>query len=266
MNADIQYVAQILKASRYYKWAQSVIDGEPVGANLWEKGNHARLYIKAGDSQLGYFDLINDKYVGSNEAYANQIVAQIAAEERGSLESLEELLEDEALPEPAVAESESPKAEKQSRRGEPDGMIEWLKSKSEAEQLQLMTDDDTPYGWMNSYPRVSAEEAQALREGKPYELKHFDIERLSQSTWIGCDGSPDTDPFIIKMLAKGYLMENPRYTEDKARKAAQIASLIATDGPGEYTVGVGDLPRWRATESGKAFARKVLGVDFVDWK
>lgn len=141
--------------------------------------------------------------------------------------------------------------------------LNWLKGKSEAEQRALLDDSGIPWGWMRGYPRVSAAEAEALRSGKPYRPSDFDMERLSFCIgyWdgYGFDGDPDTDPLVIKCLAKGYIMENPKYAAEKAEKEARIAQLKAQYGDGHYSVGVGFTHhRWIATESGKAFIRQLV--------
>lgn len=138
--------------------------------------------------------------------------------------------------------------------------MEWLSGKSEAEQRQLLDNSGIPYGWMNGYPRVSAEEAEALRNGKAYKLSAFDMERLALSTWIGCDGNPENDPFIIKGLSNGVLMENPEWAQEEAetlakreQRATKLGVLVS-----QIRIGVGNgNRRWIATDAGKAFAKEL---------
>ena len=134
--------------------------------------------------------------------------------------------------------------------------LEWLAGKSDAEQRQLL--DDSGISYSGAYPHVNAEEAAALRDGKPYKLTDFDIERLNRL--FGFDGNPNTDPFVIKCLAKGYIVENPSYiAEVEAYK--MIADAQATYGPGEYGFGVDFINRrWILTEAGRAFKREVSHV------
>lgn len=137
--------------------------------------------------------------------------------------------------------------------------LEWLKGKSEAEQRQIMSNDDTPYGWMGGPTIVDAKEAEALRNGKPYRLTTYDLERLEKALWMGCDGDPDRDAFIIKMIAKFYFMENPKYLHEKNENAVRIQELTREYGPGNYSIGVGiNHARWLLNMEGRAFARQVL--------
>lgn len=137
--------------------------------------------------------------------------------------------------------------------------LEWLRGKSDAEVRQLFASDPGNYGWHSS-PKVSAKEAEELRAGKPYRMGQYDLSRLWAATeWAGCNGDPDTDPFIIKMLSRDYLQENPLWREEENKAAARIAELERQYGPGKYSVGVGGShPRWIATEAGKVFARQIL--------
>lgn len=132
--------------------------------------------------------------------------------------------------------------------------VEWLKGKSEAEQRVLL-DPDPQQAWY-TYPSVNSQEAEALRNGKPYPLSHFDIERLNYIFDMGFNGDPDTDPLVIKCLAKGYIAVNPKWQAYEDFCAAEIAKLIKQYGPGHYSIGVGNgYGRWALTEAGKEFIR-----------
>jgi hypothetical protein len=112
-------------------------------------------------------------------------------------------------------------------------------------------------GW-NGYPCVNAEEADALRNGKPYPLTGFDLERLTYVYDMGFAGNPDTDPLVVKCLAKGFIVENPKYVAELAANQARIAKLKAQYGDGDYSIGVGlSNNRWILTDAGKAFVRKL---------
>lgn len=116
-------------------------------------------------------------------------------------------------------------------------------------------------GW-NGYPRVDAKEAEALRNGKAYRPSDFDWQRLdSARMWgdYGLQGSPETDPLIIKCLAKGYIVENPKWRAEEDRIAARIAEMIREYGPGTYSVGVGNgFHRWILTQTGHDFVNSML--------
>ncbi len=113
-------------------------------------------------------------------------------------------------------------------------------------------------GW-SGYPRVDAREAEALRNGQAYRPTDFDWQRLSTARVWGLQGDPETDPLIVKCLAKGYIAENPRWRAEEFRIAARIAELAAQYGPGTYSVGVGNgLNRWILTATGRAFLNSVL--------
>jgi hypothetical protein len=108
---------------------------------------------------------------------------------------------------------------------------------------------------------VDAKEAQALRDGKAYKLNDGDLNRLSVAEWIDGRmwGDPDRDALCIKMLAKGWLVENPEWTAEMAGIANRIAELKATYGEGEYSIGVGEPSyRYIMTPEGLKVVRNLL--------
>lgn len=134
--------------------------------------------------------------------------------------------------------------------------LNWLQDKSEAEQRALLDDSGTPWGWMGSGPSVTnPQEIGALLHGALYRMNTYDLERLADLEWgLGCNGNMHSDPFIIKMLFKGYITENPKRLQEIADNNRRIAQLQTQYGPGRYTIGVGLTNRqWLLTDAGKQF-------------
>lgn len=136
-----------------------------------------------------------------------------------------------------------------------------------AAQIELIADAMPDLAWVGGgVGFVNAEEAEALRDGKPYPLANIDLLRLRDlRDGAAIDGSPDTDPFIIAMLARGYLQENPDYT-----RYAELSRQAKAQGKGfnvqwsdtmDVYIGFGGgnvFRRWIITEAGRSFAHRAF--------
>lgn len=134
--------------------------------------------------------------------------------------------------------------------------LEWLSGKSEAEQRALLDDSGATHGWAGGPRYATEQELEAIRNGKPYAMNAYDLERLGAlETGLGCNGNMHTDPFIVKMIVKGYITENPKRLQEIANNNRQIARLQTQYGPGRYSIGVGLSNRqWVLTDAGRRFA------------
>ena len=152
------------------------------------------------------------------------------------------------------------------RKAQADAAARPYSATDSAAQIELIADAMPELAWAGGVGFVNALEAEALRNGKPYQLMNVDLLRLRNLLdGAAIDGSPDTDPFIIAMLTRGYIQESPDYTRyaelERQAKARGEGFNVQWSELINIYVGFGGgnmFRRWVITDAGRLFAHIVF--------